>query len=332
MTTYNISRTIKKQLKNQNFVVPFLVSSVLIILVVLIFISQYIAEKGSIPTNPKSYADAKIAAEIKQIRSDTSGSLFWLKLIALFVTVGGAVGGYLLGQSDATRKRIAAEDERNEKRLKFEHRKDVDTSYQAIVSELSSKETILRATAAVKLGSILQTFPAEWDVSNERKTQLIQLTKQVLAAALSIEKEDKVLKTITIALILDKSLPVEIKGKKASFADVRGLDLSGANAKDAYWAKSDFSNADFFCANLSKTSFRNSILKNAQFREANLIEAVLIDTICENTNFEGAKVKGMKLTGAVFKGIDTNVLVDSSEKGDGSTMVKLEEWLQLVKG
>ena len=37
----------------------------------------------------------KLAAEIRQIRSDTTGSLFWLKMIALFVTVGGAVGGYL---------------------------------------------------------------------------------------------------------------------------------------------------------------------------------------------------------------------------------------------
>jgi hypothetical protein len=49
------------------------------------------------------YEIYKLAAEIRKIRSDTSGSLFWLRLVALFVTVGGAVGGYLIGQSKVTR-------------------------------------------------------------------------------------------------------------------------------------------------------------------------------------------------------------------------------------
>jgi hypothetical protein len=40
-----------------------------------------------------------------------------------------------------------------------------------------------------------QEFPHEWNVSDKRKNQLIQLTKQVLAAARSIEDEPKVLKT-----------------------------------------------------------------------------------------------------------------------------------------
>jgi len=43
------------------------------------------------------YEVERLKAQIKQIRSDTAGSLFWLKMVALFVTVGGAVGGYLVG-------------------------------------------------------------------------------------------------------------------------------------------------------------------------------------------------------------------------------------------
>ncbi|MEP7375189.1 MAG: pentapeptide repeat-containing protein [Chitinophagaceae bacterium] len=311
---YKIPESFKKKLQNQSLTITFLV--IILLMIMLVIIAQIIAEKGAIPGNPKDYGNAKIEAEIKQIRSDTSGSLFWLKLIGIFVTVGGAVGGYLIGQSRATQKK-----------LNFEHRKDVDIAYQAIVQELSSKEAILRATAAVKLGSILQNFPAEWNVTLERENQLVKLTKQVLAAALSIEADEKVLKTITIALVLHKSLQNEIKGKKVNFADVRELDLSGAKAKNAYWAKSDFSFADFFSADLEKTSFRNSILKSAQFLNANLVDAVFIDAICENANFKGAKMYGMKLTGAEIKGVDTTVLVDNSKEGDGSKMITLQEWL-----
>ncbi|MEP3639060.1 MAG: hypothetical protein ABJN14_17565 [Paracoccaceae bacterium] len=166
---------------------------------------------------------SKLEAEISRIRSDTAGSLFWLKLVALFVTVGGAVGGYLLGQSLNTQRRLG-----------FEHRKDLDAAYQSIVNELSESSPILRAAAAVKLGSILKSFPVEWRVSEERQLQITQLTKQILAAALSIESYQKVRKTITINIALDNPEP----GQK--LADLRDLDLSGACGNDAYWARCDF--------------------------------------------------------------------------------------------
>ena len=140
------------------------------------------------------YEISKLDAEISQIRSETAGSRFALNLIALFVTVGGAAGGYLIGQSSATQARI-----------EFDDRKNVDTVYQTIVQELSADAEILRAAAAVKLGSILKSFPAEWHVSGPRKKQLIELTKQVLAAALAIEENKKVLKTISINLRLHKN-------------------------------------------------------------------------------------------------------------------------------
>jgi len=150
-----------------------LICLMLVAIVVIIYFSQHQAEQGALPSitdsmrptlSKQEYEISKLAAEIRKIRSDTAGSLFWLKLIGLFVTVGGVIGGYLIGQSRATRARIA-----------FENRKNIDLVYQSIVQELSDDSPILRAAAAVKLGMILKSFPVEWLVSNERRDQLIQL-------------------------------------------------------------------------------------------------------------------------------------------------------------
>src|SRR5215208_6969146 len=175
----DIRSGLKKALTLNPYSVALLVLIVLGIIVIIVYESQVVVERGSLPpvdsSFPKEqYEIAKLAAEIRQIRSDTVGSLFWLKMIALFVTVGGAVGGYLLGQSQTTQKRID-----------FENTKNVDAVYQAIVQELSDdKSPVLRAAAAVKLGNILKSFPPEWNVSKEKRQQLVVLTKRVLAAAL----------------------------------------------------------------------------------------------------------------------------------------------------
>lgn len=280
------------------------------------------------------YEISKLDAEISRIRSDTAGSLFWLKLIALFVTVGGAVGGYLVGQSRSTQARIS-----------FEDRKNVDEVYQSIVRELAHESPILRAAAAVKLGSVLRSFPSEWNVSDERKEQLFQLTKQVLSAALSIETDKKVLKTLTINLILHK--PASDRG----LARVKELDLSGAKAEDAYWARGDFEYSDFYAADLSRASFRKSNLSGAQFREANLTNAVFAESICTHTNFkmadlrqasfnkaslnsvnfEYAKVHSVSLIDAQIENTP-ECQVDISEQGDGSRLISVSMWLESVKG
>jgi Pentapeptide repeats (9 copies) len=353
----------------------------IILIVILLFISVYFiadylqasAENEAFKVDPIKidsrdtlnlhqskglYEIYKLRAEIRQIRSDTSGGLFWLKLVALFITVGGAVGGFLLGQSKVTRQRLEAEGRKEDARLEFERRKDVDASYQAIVLELSSNEPILRASAAVKLSLILQSFPVEWNVSKERQRELIQLTKQVLAAALSIEKDAKVLKTITIALVLHRPWkndpPKEIvekydipEDKLKKYGDVQDLDLSNANAVDAYWARVNFTYSDFYSANLERVSFRDSILEAAQFRESNLTNAVLINAKCHKTNFkladlrwadfseaelkdvnfEGAKVFGMVVRGAKFDPVPT-VQVDASELGNNTDMMKFSDWLE----
>lgn len=323
-----------------------LVISILLASVIIVYLSQLLVERDAFTLTPsinsattkEQYEIAKLGAEIRQIRSDTSGSLFWLKMIALFVTVGGAIGGYLIGQSSSMRARI-----------EFEDRKNVDAAYQAIVQELSDASPLLRAAAVVKLGMILRSFPHEWSVSDIRRSQLIDLTKQILAASLTIEKDSKVLKTLSSAIVLYHPWENDPKAvEKKWYGDLRGIDLSGAIARDAFWARIDFTNADFYEADLTQVSFREAILCGAQFRESDLKDAILIKANCEGanfkfadlrnanlsdailikTNFEGAKVYGVIMRNATL-GDNPDTQVDNSPKGDGSAMMMLHEWLGL---
>lgn len=192
-----------------NLTIGILILSVCLLLIAVAFFLQSLSEQTSLPPitatgSKEQFEIAKLAAEIRQIRSDTTGSLFWLKMIAIFVSVGGAVGGYLVGQNRVTKKRI-----------EFENRKNIESVYQTIVQELSEQAPLLRASAAVKLGNILKAFPAEWIGDDPKdknwKQQQVQLTKQVLAASLAIEQDRKVLKTLTIALVLHKRWEEEAK-------------------------------------------------------------------------------------------------------------------------
>jgi uncharacterized protein YjbI with pentapeptide repeats len=300
---------------------------------VIVYLSQAAVEKGALtPVSPqadvrKQREIDKLAAEIKQIRSDTGGSLFWLKLLGVFISVGTAVGGYLVGQSRATNAR-----------LDFERRQNVDALYQAVVQELSTGSPLLRAAAAAKLGRFLQSFPVEWELSEERRAELAELTKQVLAAALAIETEGKVLKELTIAIAMH--------GTDTDFGDLRSIDLSGARAADAYWARIDFRGADFYRADLRSASLRRANLSGAQFRETELDGAVLAEAVCVGANFKftdlrGADLSGADLTEASFEhakvararvaaarfGGNPPHDVDVSPAGDGSQLVPTGDWL-----
>jgi hypothetical protein len=279
----------------------------------------------------------KLTAEVKQIRSDTAGSLYWLKLAGLLLTVGGAVGGYLVAQSRSSRDRAAAEELSTRLRIQFEHRAQVDSAFQAIVQELSSDSSLLRATAAMKLGKLLQAPPVEWHLEAERRDELWSLSKQILAASLAIENDPKVLKALTIA--------VALHAEHQERGDLRGLDFSLARAVDAYWARVDFTYADFYRADLTRASFRHSELSGAQFRETILADAVLAEAVCKGANFkftdlrradltgadltgasfEGAKVHGVLLTGATLAELPEH-FVDLSRRGDGSDLCPVRVW------
>ncbi len=281
----------------------------------------------------------KLDAEIRQIRSDTSGSLFWLKMAGVFVTVGAAVGGYLLGQTRTSRERADAERQTVRERLEFERRQNVDATYHAIVQELCVESSpLLRVASASKLGKLLQSPPVEWHVTEDQRVELTELTKQVLAASLAIETQPKVLKALTIAIALH--------APEAEGADLRGLDLSGARAQDAYWARIDFRYADFYRADLTEASLRKAVLEGAQFRETVLTNAVLVEAACANANFKLADLRGANLSGADlrsanFEGVkafgarldgalageNPDCRVDVSREGDGSQSLPVGEWL-----
>lgn len=330
-------------------VIVVLVLFVLAATVAIAFLLQLQAERDALTpvtggANVREQREIdKLNAEIKQIRSDTGGSLFWLKMAGLFVTVGAAVGGYLVGQSRNTRERVEAERRVTQERLEFEHRQNIDATYHALVEQLTVDSPLLRAASAMRLGKLLQAPPVEWRLSADRQRELGDLTEQILAAALAIEREPKVLKALTIALALH--------APDTEAGDLQNLDLSGAKAVDAYWARIDFRYADFYRADLTEASLRKAQLQRAQFRETILRNAVLAEANCEGANFkladlrgadfsgadlqeanfENVKVFGAKLDGARV-GANPECSVDVSPEGDGSETIDAADWLAGASG
>ena len=338
-----MKRGLRSRIELTQPVVVLLVLLVVLAIVVVAFLLQTQAERGAITSvtggNVRDQREIdKLTAEIRQIRSDTSGSLLWLKMAGVFVTVGAAVGGYLVGQTRTTRERAETERRLVAERQDFEHRQNIDATYHAIVQELSGATPLLRVASAMKLGKLLESPPVEWRVSEDRKRELSNLTKQVLAASLAIETDPKVLKALTIALALHAA--------DAEAADLQGVDLSGARASDAYWARIDFRYADFYRANLTDASLRNARLQDAQFRETVLVNAVLSEADCARANFKLADLRGASLSGSDLRGanfenakvygskLDSAAVgdsplgtVDVSREGDGSETMTVEEWL-----
>lgn len=319
---------------------PVAVLTVLLVVAGIGFALQSWAEHDAVHTAPTARGAKdqreidKLTAEVRQIRSDTTGSLFWLKLAAVFVTVGGAVGSYLVAQGRANRDRQRAADDR----LEFDQRKQVDGAFQDMVKELASESPLLRTAAAMKLGRLIYEPPVEWSLTPQRSDELRALTKQILAASLAIEADPKVRKALTAAIALRQP---EQSG------DLRRIDFSRAKATDAYWADVDFSGADFYGAELEYASFRRATLTHAQFREARLSGAVLVAATCVGTNFkladlrgvdlsdadlsgatfDGAKVHGTVLTAARHDGPAGDAVVDLSPEGDASRLVTVADWL-----
>lgn len=332
--------------RRDTLLVASTVAAVLVVVGLTGFLLQGVAQRGAVTTGGVPAAGQKerreldkLTAEISQIRSDTAGSLYWLKLAAVFVTVGSAVGGYLVAQTRSSRERVAAEEAKTKMRIDFERRVQVDNAFGAIVRELSAEESaLLRATAAMKLGKLLQAPPVEWHLEQSRRDELWSLTKQILAASLAIESDEKVLKALTIA--------VALHAKHEQQGNLRGLDFSLARAADAYWARVDFTDADFYRADLSAASLRRATLAGAQFRETVLSSAVLAQAVCAGANFkladlrgadftgadltgatfDRARVHGARFTGATFAELDADDVVDIAADGDEADYVAVVAW------
>jgi hypothetical protein len=161
---------------NQAAVIGLVILVVVLTLVTTLF-AQALAERGAITSGSVSRDLTaarqldKLDAEIQKIRSETAGSLFWLKMIGLFVTVGSAVGGYLIAHTRSANMR-----------LQFERRNEVIRLYQGMVEELSSEKPILRAAAAVRLGAVLEKYPSTWEIegesSEDTKQELVKLPRR----------------------------------------------------------------------------------------------------------------------------------------------------------
>lgn len=289
--------------------------------VALTLFAQALAERGSIGDSTVSADLAaarqvdKLNAEIQKIRSETAGSLFWLKMIGLFVTAGSAVGGYLIAHTRSANMR-----------LQFDKRNEVIRLYQAIVEELSSDKPVLRAAAAVRLGAVLEKYPSTWEVegesSEETQRELIKLTKQVLASALTIESEPAVLKALTISVARHR-----VSAERGRKFDMTDLDLSGAKVADAYWADCDLSRTDLYNANLENASLRRATLAYTQFRDASLASAVLAGADCANANFKRADLRGVDLAGVKnWSQIDVDGMEHANVHGVRNAPDGFEEW------
>ena len=324
--------------------IALLVALLLVLCTLVVVGSQWLVEREPLvivagdgkPPDKEQIELAKLAAEVRQIRGTTSGGEFWLKLVALFVTVGGAIGGYLVAQTFAARARE-----------RLEERRTIDTLFQGLVKELADEAPLLRAAAAVKLGEVLHKFPAEWQLTPERGDELRNLAKRVLAAALTLEQDPKVQKTLTIAILRHEVAKQQPSAPGSSGKwDLRGLDLSGAHARDAYWKAADLTGSDLFKADLSEASLRNAVLHYAQFREAVLNRVVLAGADASNASFKladlrDADLRGATLTDADFDGAKVHgarfdpaaagaakdALVDVSAHGDGTRRCRLAEAL-----
>src|SRR5487761_940235 len=76
-----------------------------------------------------------------------------------------------------------------------------------------------------------------------------------------------------------------------SVPDLRGADLSEAQASGIEFFRCDLSNADFRRANLRNANFRSANIKGAQFAGADMGV-----TILRETNLEGVDLSGVDLT------------------------------------
>lgn len=86
----------------------------------------------------------------------------------------------------------------------------------------------------------------------------------------------------------------DLSGANLQYANLKDVDLSGANLTDANLSHANLENANLSGANLTDTDLNYAILAGAKFKEAKLI----------NTTFHHASMGGVNLTGADIKGAE----------------------------
>jgi len=125
-------------------------------------------------------------------------------------------------------------------------------------------------------------------------------------------------------------------GGRLENADLRDLDLSGADLsgirlRSAYCEGVDFQHARLNDAQLERTvfegaNFRDSMLTGANLSEANLSNAILVNVMAKGGDFQHADFTGSDLSGGDFSGADlsganlANVAFNLSSNFSGAMM------------
>jgi hypothetical protein len=97
--------------------------------------------------------------------------------------------------------------------------------------------------------------------------------------------------------------------------DLRGLSVSGATARDADFACSNFARADFSRATLTTAWFKAADLTDADFSGANLEDACFY-----NANVKRAKFNGTPNTG-VLRSALRNACISLEGEGDKKEII-----------
>jgi hypothetical protein len=96
---------------------------------------------------------------------------------------------------------------------------------------------------------------------------------------------------------------VNLAGANLSNANLSNANLLGANIIDVNLTKVNLTNTNFTYANLAESNFTESIINNTNFTGANLINSDFTRTKINNSQFQGANLTGVK--GMIFPSLQT---------------------------
>jgi uncharacterized protein YjbI with pentapeptide repeats len=258
----------------------------------------------------------KTLVDIKSAYSELRGARLILDAMGVFVVVGGGVGGYLLSQAQS-----------NEQRRRELERQAIDTMVSDIIKELSSpkEQEVLRASAAVKFGQILDEFPAEWEFfgdenqKKKRQNQIRDLIKSVLSTALSIETNASVLKRIAenlnkhtlasseasgyLLLNLDSNQPTikKLKDHPEILKDYPAINKLVANLQVRANASKGNKDKGFVDMRYLDLSNANANIEAAKAREVSGF--YWPRCLFDNTDFHNAQLNHSSLKNSYFRGI-----------------------------
>ncbi|MDR1767198.1 MAG: pentapeptide repeat-containing protein [Propionibacteriaceae bacterium] len=180
---------------------------------------------------------------------------------------------------------------------KLDRKRELSEAFGKVATGLGGKDVVERLTSAALLSRFYDT-KAEFNVADE---SFEKDAVRVCAAVLKDEPTGVVQKALSdgLAQMLKKG------GRD-------GIDLQGANLRNAFWGARDGKrvmarNADLYRADASTATFRGADLAGTVFMEAQLVDTTFVDADLRGCNFNlanlrGARFQGARLAGATLAG------------------------------